>query len=65
MLIAPLYSMEQFNSPILKEELAAVVGSNSAVLKRIEYYCNHPLLEDGNVLIDTPGIDAPVEGMRN
>ncbi|MHC5829307.1 MAG: dynamin family protein, partial [Nostoc sp.] len=26
-----------------------------------EYYCNHPLLQDGNVIIDTPGIDAPVE----
>lgn len=30
-------------------------------MKRIEYYCNHPLLQDGNVIIDTPGIDAPVE----
>ncbi len=30
-------------------------------MKRIEYYCYHPLLEDGNVIIDTPGIDAPVE----
>ncbi len=36
-------------------------GSNSAVLKRIEYYCHHPLLQDGNVLIDMPGIDAPVK----
>ncbi|MFE1746037.1 dynamin family protein [Coleofasciculus sp. H7-2] len=35
-------------------------GTNSAVLKRIKYYCNYPLLEDGNVLVDLPGIDAPV-----
>jgi len=56
------YSMEQFNFSNLKEAAAyARRGSNSAVLKRIEYYCNHPLLQDGNVLIDTPGIDAPVQ----
>ncbi|EAW43030.1 hypothetical protein N9414_13335 [Nodularia spumigena CCY9414] len=55
------YSMEQFNFSNLKEAAGyARRGSNSAVLKRIEYYCNHPLLEDGNVIIDTPGIDAPV-----
>lgn len=35
-------------------------GSNSAVLKRIDYYCDHPLLE-GNVLVDLPGIDAPIK----
>ncbi|MCC5624243.1 dynamin-like GTPase family protein [Nostoc sp. CHAB 5715] len=56
------YSMEQFNFANLKEAAGyARRGSNSAVLKRIEYYCNHPLLQDGNVIIDTPGIDAPVE----
>ncbi|MBD2496032.1 dynamin-like GTPase family protein [Nostoc sp. FACHB-280] len=56
------YSMETFNFSNLKEAAGyARRGSNSAVLKRIEYYCNHPLLEDGNVIIDTPGIDAPVE----
>ncbi|HYW22469.1 MAG TPA: dynamin-like GTPase family protein [Nodularia sp. (in: cyanobacteria)] len=56
------YSMEQFNFSNLKEAAGyARRGSNSAVLKRIEYYCNHPLLKDGNVIIDTPGIDAPVE----
>ncbi|WP_107806533.1 dynamin-like GTPase family protein [Nodularia spumigena] len=55
------YSMEQFNFSNLKEAAGyARRGSNSAVLKRIEYYCNHPLLQDGNVIIDTPGIDAPV-----
>jgi replication fork clamp-binding protein CrfC len=54
--------MEQFNFSNLKEAASyARRGSNSAVLKRIEYYCNHPLLQDGNVLIDTPGIDAPVQ----
>lgn len=36
-------------------------GSNSAVLKRLEYYCHHPLLKDGNILVDLPGIDAPVK----
>ncbi len=56
------YAMEQFHFSNLKEAAAyARRGSNSAVLKRIEYYCNHPLLQDGNILIDTPGIDAPVE----
>jgi len=56
------YSMEQFNFSNLKEAAGyARRGSNSAVLKQIEYYCNHPLLQDGNVIIDTPGIDAPVE----
>ena len=56
------YSMEQFDFSNLKEAAGyARRGSNSAVLKRIEYYCNHPLLQDGNVLIDMPGIDAPVK----
>jgi replication fork clamp-binding protein CrfC len=55
------YSMEEFNFSNLKEAAGyARRGSNSAVLKRIEYYCHHPLLEDGNIIIDTPGIDAPV-----
>jgi replication fork clamp-binding protein CrfC len=58
--------MEQFNFSNLKEAgCYARRGSNSAVLKRIEYYCHHPLLQDGNVLIDMPGIDAPVKKMRN
>ena len=56
------YSMEQFDFSNLKEAATyARRGSNSAVLKRIEYYCYHPLLQDGNVLIDMPGIDAPVK----
>jgi replication fork clamp-binding protein CrfC len=56
------YSMEQFNFSNLKEAAGyARRGSNSAVLKRIEYFCNHHLLKDGNVIIDTPGIDAPVQ----
>jgi replication fork clamp-binding protein CrfC len=56
------YSMEQFNFSNLKQAAGyARRGSNSAVLKRIEYYCYHPLLQDGNVLIDMPGIDAPVK----
>jgi replication fork clamp-binding protein CrfC len=54
-------SMEQLNFGDLQEAASyARRGVNSAVLKRIEYYCHHPLLQDGNVLIDTPGIDAPV-----
>lgn len=56
------YSMEQFNFANLKEAASyARRGSNSSVLKRLDYYCCHPLLEDGNVLIDLPGIDAPVK----
>ncbi|MBD2164231.1 dynamin-like GTPase family protein [Calothrix membranacea FACHB-236] len=55
------YSMAQFNFANIKEAASyARRGSNSSVLKRIEYYCHHPLLQDGNVIIDTPGIDAPV-----
>jgi replication fork clamp-binding protein CrfC len=55
------YSMEDFNFTSLKQAAEyARRGSSSAVLKRIEYYCHHPLLQDGNVIIDTPGIDAPV-----
>ncbi len=55
------YSMEQFDFSNLQEAADyARRGKNSAVLKRIEYYCNHPLLKDGNVIVDTPGIDAPV-----
>ncbi|TAE15667.1 MAG: dynamin family protein [Oscillatoriales cyanobacterium] len=56
------YSMAQFNFSNLKEAASyARRGSNSAVLKRVEYYCYHPLLQDGNIIIDTPGIDAPVK----
>ncbi|MBD1861182.1 MULTISPECIES: dynamin-like GTPase family protein [Trichocoleus] len=56
------YSMEQFNFSSLKEAASfARRGSNSSVLRRIEYYCHHPLLQDGNVLVDMPGIDAPVK----
>ncbi len=56
------FSMEQFNFNNLQEAAAyARRGANSAVLKRIEYYCHHDLLRDGNILVDTPGIDAPVK----
>ncbi|MBD1919639.1 dynamin-like GTPase family protein [Microcoleus sp. FACHB-831] len=56
------YSMEQFNLTNLAEAAQfARRSSRSAVLKKVEYYCNHSLLQDGNVIIDTPGIDAPVE----
>jgi replication fork clamp-binding protein CrfC len=56
------YSMEQFHFSNLAEAAGyARRGSNSAVLKKLEYYCYHPLLKDGNVLVDLPGIDAPVK----
>jgi len=56
------YSMEQFNFSNLTEAAGyARRGSNSAVLKRLQYYCYHPLLKDGNVIVDMPGIDAPVK----
>ncbi len=56
------FSMEKLNFSSLQEAASyARRGVNSSVLKRIEYYCHDPLLADGNVIIDTPGIDAPVE----
>ena len=56
------FSMEEFNFSNLTEAASyARRGSNSAVLTKVEYYCHHPLLEDGNVLVDMPGIDAPVK----
>jgi replication fork clamp-binding protein CrfC len=56
------FSMERFNFSNLQEAASyARRGGNSAVLKRVEYYCHHDLLRDGNILIDTPGIDAPVK----
>ena len=56
------FSMEKFNFSNLAEAATyARRGSNSAVLTKVEYYCHHPLLEDGNVLVDMPGIDAPVK----
>lgn len=49
------YPMREFNFYNLTEAADyARRGSNSAVLKRLEYYCHHPLLADGNVIIDTP-----------
>lgn len=56
------FSMEQFHFKTLQEAASyARRGANSAVLKRVEYYCHHDLLKDGNILVDTPGIDAPVK----
>ncbi|HEY9664909.1 MAG TPA: dynamin family protein [Allocoleopsis sp.] len=56
------FSMERFNFANLQEAASyARRGANSAVLKRVEYYCHHDLLKDGNILVDTPGIDAPVK----
>lgn len=56
------FSMDRFNFSNLQEAASyARRGGNSAVLKRIEYYCNDSLLRDGNILVDTPGIDAPVK----
>ncbi len=56
------YSMEHFDAKNIEEAAQyARRSKNSAVLKRIEYYCYHSLLKDGNVIIDTPGIDAPVQ----
>lgn len=57
-----VFSMEQLNFGNLREAAGfARRGANSAVLRKVEYYCHHPLLEDGNVIVDTPGIDAPVK----
>jgi replication fork clamp-binding protein CrfC len=55
-------SMEALNFQSLQDAAGYTRrGSNSAVLKRVEYYCHDALLRDGNILIDTPGIDAPVK----
>lgn len=40
------------------------VGGGS-VVERIDYYCHNPLLDSGNILIDLPGIDAPIERDRD
>jgi replication fork clamp-binding protein CrfC len=57
-----IYAMEQLNLTTLQDGAAyARRGCNSAVLKRLEYYCHHDLLLDGNVLVDLPGIDAPIK----
>jgi replication fork clamp-binding protein CrfC len=56
------YTMEQFNFSNLSEAATyARRGNNSSVLKKLHYYCHHPLLKDGNILVDMPGIDAPVK----
>jgi predicted GTPase len=56
------FSMEEFNAYNIEEAAQyARRSNNSAVLKRIDYYCHHSLLKDGNIIIDTPGIDAPVQ----
>ena len=55
------YGMEDLGLSNKKAHDYARRGINSAVLKRIKYYCHYPLLEDGNVLVDLPGIDAPVQ----
>lgn len=54
------FAMEELDLAPQDAHKYARRGSNSAVLQRITYYCHHPLLEDGNVLVDLPGIDAPV-----
>lgn len=57
-----IYPMEKLDFSTLQEAAQfARRGKNSAVLKKIEYYYHHELLKEGNVIIDTPGIDAPVE----
>jgi len=59
------YPMEALNFSNLADAASyARRGSNSSVLKRLDYYCYHPLLQDGNVLVDLPGIDAPVKKDR-
>lgn len=54
------YGMEELGFSKEDAHNYACRGKNSAVLKRIKYYSHHSLLEDGNVLVDLPGIDAPV-----
>jgi hypothetical protein len=46
--------------PFKKADDFAKHGDNSSIIKQIEYWCHHELLKDGAVIVDTPGIDAPV-----
>jgi len=52
------------NNPIkainLEDAKHHVKFENAAVFKQIKYYCHHLLLENGIVIVDTPGIDAPL-----
>ena len=54
----------QSNLPIehitLEEAKHHVKFENAAVFKQIKYYCHNSLLENGIVIVDTPGIDAPL-----
>jgi len=53
--------MESLGFQALSDAVSYVrQGANSAVLRRVEYYYRNKLLEGGNVIVDTPGIDAPV-----
>lgn len=53
--------MESLGFQALSDAVSYVrQGYNSAVLRRVEYYYRNKLLEGGNVIVDTPGIDAPV-----
>lgn len=55
------YQMEELGLSFDRAADYARYGSNSGALKRIKYCLHHRLLEDGNVLVDLPGIDAPVQ----
>ncbi|MEA5497101.1 dynamin family protein [Limnoraphis robusta] len=54
----------QSNPPIehitLEEAKHHVKFENAAVFKQIKYYCHNSLLENGIVIVDTPGIDSPL-----
>ncbi|MEB3280638.1 MAG: dynamin family protein [Lyngbya sp.] len=54
----------QSNPPIehitLEEAKHHVRFENAAVFKQIKYYCHNSLLENGIVIVDTPGIDSPL-----
>ncbi|MFN5513460.1 MAG: dynamin family protein [Cyanobacteriota bacterium] len=59
------FSMGQLNFGNLSEAARfARRGQNSSVLKSLKYRCYHPLLAGGNVLVDLPGVDAPIKGDR-
>ncbi|MEA5523121.1 dynamin family protein [Limnoraphis robusta] len=52
------------NDPIkainLEDAENYVRWENAAVFKQIKYYCHNSLLKNGIVIVDTPGIDAPL-----
>ncbi|MEM7590055.1 MAG: dynamin family protein [Cyanobacteria bacterium P01_A01_bin.83] len=57
-------TLEQAAEYAAWEKEKGEVGGGS-VVERIDYYCKNSLLDSGNILIDLPGIDAPIKRDRD